>query len=195
MWPVSHNAVETKDKATKYKTKLKKKKNSVIERHQKVPQHVLNVSSSLQQNIKYTGTQQHTQISIKNFNPFLQKLYIFCLFYKDRIITVVINVVTSQATNICNTVEWTLYTTIAESGSSLFLARKTNLNPPAMNVNHSSCRQCLFVAYLITSKPSDHTESNYQMTLTSEPKGTFTEVPLSKLKAAGSLKGYNGHFT
>lgn len=102
---------------------------------------------------------------------------------------------TSQATDICNTVEWTVYTTIAKSGSSLFLARKINLNPPALNVNHSSCRQCLFVAYLITmSKPSDYTESNYQMILNSEPKGTLTEVPLCKLKAAGSLKGCNGHF-
>ena len=44
------------------------------------------------------------------------------------------------------------------------------------------------------SKPSDYTASNYQMILNSEPKGTLTEVPLSKLKAAGSIKGYNGHF-
>lgn len=120
----------------------------------------------------------------------------FCLSYKDCIITVVINVVTSQAIDKCNTVKWTVYTTNAESGSSLFLARNINLNPHALNVNHSSCRECLFVAYLIMmSKPSDYTASNYQMILNSEPKGTLIEVPFSKLKAAGSLKGYNGHFT
>jgi len=104
--------------------------------------------------------------------------------------------VTSQATHKCNTVEWTVYTTIAESGSPLFLARKINLHPPVLNVNNSSCGECLVVAYLIMmSKPSDYTASNYQMILNSEPKGTLTEVPLSKHKAAGSLKGYNRHFT
>jgi len=48
--------------------------------------------------------------------------------------------VTSQATHKCNTVEWTVYTIVAESGSLLFLARKINLNPPVPNVNPSSCR-------------------------------------------------------
>ena len=72
--------------------------------------------------------------------------------------TFVINVVTSQATHKYNTVEWTVYTTIAESGSPLFLGRKINLHPPALNVNHSTCRECLVVAYLIMmTKPSDYT--------------------------------------
>jgi hypothetical protein len=104
--------------------------------------------------------------------------------------------VTSQATHNCNTAEWTVYKIVAESGSPLFLARKINLNPPVLNVNQSSCRECLFVAYLsMMSKPSDYTASNYLMIPNSEPKGTLTEVSLSKLKAAGSLKGYNSHFT
>jgi len=45
------------------------------------------------------------------------------------------------------------------------------------------------------SKPSDYTALNYYIILNSEPKGTLTEVPLSKPKPAGSLKGYNSHFT
>jgi len=82
------------------------------------------------------------------------------------------------------------------NGDDTIPRRKINLHPPVLNVNNSSCRECLVVAYLIKmSKPSDYTASNYQMILNSDPKATLTEVSLSKLKAVGSLKGYNSHFT